>query len=161
LDENRRQALFTLMERFLYCAEALAYPVPQGFTSFFAYLGYRTLPWPQFIQYTRRHVFELHVDAIKAIFGDMTEKRMGVSYKVGLLQLLPRTRARRILNQWGHPISYMYRAREHALLLLSGESANRDHRPMTQRRYNNIGTRGKFLSLILFIFRTRLILTCY
>ncbi|CAB3363663.1 Hypothetical predicted protein [Cloeon dipterum] len=140
LDENRRKALFIMMERFLYCAEALAFPVPQGFTSFFAYLGYRTLPWPHFLQYTRRHVFELHVDAIKAIFGDMTEKRLGVSYKVGLLQLLPRTRARRILNQWGHPISYMYRAREHALLLLSGESANRDHRQVTQRR--NISSRG-------------------
>ncbi|KAF4522047.1 hypothetical protein B566_EDAN004029 [Ephemera danica] len=119
---------------FLLIVEALAFPLPQGFTSFFTYLGYRSLPWPNFLQYSRRHVFELHVDAVKAILGDMTEKHLGVEYKLGLLQLLPRTRAKRILNQWGHPVSYMLRAREHALLLLSGESANRDHRSLPQRR---------------------------
>ncbi|CAG5095032.1 Similar to pigeon: Protein pigeon (Drosophila melanogaster) [Cotesia congregata] len=95
LDEIRRNLLFTLLERYRYAIEIIAFPVPQGFSSFFTYLGYRSLKYPMFLQYVER---SLH-----------------------LLSLLPRSRAKRLLNQWLHPVSFMIRAREHAGNILSGE----------------------------------------
>lgn len=35
---------------------------------------------------------------------------------------LPRSRVKRIMNQWSHPVSLMVRAREHSLNILSGVS---------------------------------------
>ncbi|RZF44866.1 hypothetical protein LSTR_LSTR004491 [Laodelphax striatellus] len=126
LDDDKRVILFSLMERYNLAVESLAYPLPQGFPSFLAYLGYRTLPFAVFLQYVQASVLHLQVDVMKAIMA-------GVRKKLRLLQLLPRSRAKRLLNQWPHPASLMLRAREHTLNILSGV-----HPPHSSRHYNRL-----------------------
>lgn len=42
--------------------------------------------------------------------------------KLDLIQNLPHSRAKRLMNQWSHPVSVMLRAREHAAEILGGMS---------------------------------------
>uniref|UniRef100_A0A8D9F8S0 Protein pigeon n=1 Tax=Cacopsylla melanoneura TaxID=428564 RepID=A0A8D9F8S0_9HEMI len=120
--------LFLLYDRFNSCCGCIGFPVPPGFTSFFAYLSYRTLEISRFLQYVERGVFELNIDVIKSIFADIPDDPAGVARKVSLLSLLPRSRIKRMLNHWPHPLSLGLRAREHALSVLVGTHASSQHR---------------------------------
>ncbi|KAK9497509.1 hypothetical protein O3M35_004214 [Rhynocoris fuscipes] len=129
LSGSKRRLLFALLQRYSLAIDRLAYPVPQGFPSFFTYLTYRSLNYERFIQCVQANALQLQIDVMRVILSDLGDTPIGIKKKLRLILLLPRSRAKRLLNQWSHPISLMLRAREHSLNILSGlETRTHPHR---------------------------------
>lgn len=86
LQKNKKRVLFVLFERYYFAIDSLAFPLPQGFSSFFTYLGYRVFSTPRFIDYVRANVFQVNIDVMKAIMAGAKIKLK--LYRVMLVSLV-------------------------------------------------------------------------
>lgn len=77
------------------------------------------------------------------LITETDDSKEGVEKKLRLVQALPRSRAKRLLNTWPHPASLMLRAREHALNVLSGVQAARPKGHSHTRRIH--ASRGTYI----------------
>ncbi|XP_026319720.1 protein pigeon [Hyposmocoma kahamanoa] len=126
--------LFKVLEQYYLATESAAFPLPQGFSSFFTYLGYRALPFHTFVQHVHRSVLELQIDVVKAIIASKDDdNKTTVNNKLRLIQLVGEGRARRALAAWPSKAALGLRARDHAATLLSGGGAG-GHLEQTRHR---------------------------
>lgn len=140
MDPAHAYIVFKVLEQYYLAADSIAFPLPQGFSSFFTYLGYRTLPFHSFIQYVHRNVFELQIDVVKAIISCKDdENKTSVNNKLRLIQLVGEGRARRALAAWPHRSALVLRARDHAATLLSGGGAAGHHEQTRHRPVKDTG----------------------
>ena len=65
----QRTALFRLLERYSTAVAIVAFPLPPGYASFLAYLGFRVFSTEMFLQYAHRNALELNIDVMKAIMA--------------------------------------------------------------------------------------------
>ncbi|XP_073957981.1 gamma-secretase activating protein pigeon [Choristoneura fumiferana] len=139
MDPTHAFIVFKVLEQYYLAADSIAFPLPQGFSSFFTYLGHKALPFHAFTQYVHRGVFELQIDVMKAIIAAPDDSSTTVNNKLRLIQLIGEGRARRTLAAWGHRAALALRARDHAAALLSGGGGGgcgggpRDRRPRPPR----------------------------
>lgn len=85
LEEGVAWRLFTLLERYHSATEAVAYPLPQGYNSFLAYLAHRCLPHHVFMQYVRRGVLQLNVDVLREIVYGLCIRELSVVSQTRLI----------------------------------------------------------------------------
>lgn len=69
IEDDQRQLLLTVLQRYAHATDALAFPLPQGFSSFITYLGYKVMPATMFSQHVRCNTFLLNVDVMKTILA--------------------------------------------------------------------------------------------
>ncbi|KAK4299369.1 hypothetical protein Pmani_028344 [Petrolisthes manimaculis] len=136
LEEGVARRLFTLLERYHSATEAVAYPLPQGYNSFLAYLAHRCLPHHVFMQYVRRGVLQLNVDVLREIVYDLDDTPENVERKLEIITSVPLIRGVRTLQFWQHPMSLILRSRLHAASILAGEGPGQPRTPTQSARVN-------------------------
>lgn len=73
------------------------------------------------------------------VFLDIPDNRAGIGKKLALLSLLPRSRARRLLNHWDHPISLRIRGQEHAANVLAGTNGRSTSMTSSSHHHTSLG----------------------
>lgn len=58
-----------MLQRYAHAIDALAFPLPQGFSSFITYLGYKVMSATVFNQHIRCNTFLLNIDVMKKILA--------------------------------------------------------------------------------------------
>lgn len=102
--------LFQMFERYHRVCNEMAFPVPGGFASYFAALGFRNLTKHLFLQYVDYGVIQMTGEFIARVLADIKDTDEGVTTKQQLISRLPKSFMEECYRQWNHPICQHYLA---------------------------------------------------
>ncbi|OWF35045.1 protein pigeon-like [Mizuhopecten yessoensis] len=111
--------LFQLFERYYQTCQDLAFPILQGFSSYFTAIGARVLNKSLFFQYIDRGVLRLTGDFMAQVLGDLPDGSENIKFKQQLISRLPVDLAEECYRQWNHPICQRYLAQKQVTQLLT------------------------------------------
>ncbi|XP_076095546.1 protein pigeon-like [Mytilus galloprovincialis] len=102
--------LFQMFERYQRVCNEMAFPLPGGFASYFAALGFRNLTKHLFLQYVDYGVIQLTGEFLARVLADIKDTEEGVTTKHQLISRLPKSFMEECYRQWNHPTCQHYLA---------------------------------------------------
>ncbi|KAL4225882.1 hypothetical protein ACF0H5_013870 [Mactra antiquata] len=114
--------VFQLLERYILVTGDVMFPVPAGFPSYFATIGFRCLNIRMFMQYVEHGIIQLTGDFMVQFIAELYDNTENVKLKQYVISKLPQLLAVECYKIWAHPICNQYLSYHQVAQILEDKS---------------------------------------